>query len=470
MTKLQHNKLLTVKKTNNPLMIEIVGPDKEIKRLKDILTIEDKSVAHQIKKLTQKLKFNNYYSDPIEINAQIAELAEDRYEQLYYEDGGKTFIPSGFYYIGNNPDGLGKNTTIKPFLIEGMRPYQIEAVNELLKYNRAQGQLATGLGKSIIISSLALSAVKSGKRVCVVVPSEYLVGQLADTLKEYHDSVDSASGKRHPKLGADIMVVTAQSAKKYIESYQVVIVDESHRLAADTWRDLITVAAEADAVYNLTATAFRADGKDLLLHALGGPIVYRMSAKDGILQDWLCRPEFYSLTLPAVEEVPEHRLATSAYKKLVVNRMVFSVLYKHLSKALNSGRKTIVIFKTVIAGEAFKKFCKGQLDFNVATGTFKAPLYAFAKGETNLLVACDKLVSEGLNLPDCDALFVLTQHTSPITTFQSVGRVLRKAPGKEKAVVVDIAVEGYPQFIRAKKSRLNTYREIWDDIKIVEVK
>ena len=99
----------------------------------------------------------------------------------------------------------------------------------------------------------------------------------------------------------------------------------------------------------------------------------------------------------------------------------------------------------------------------------KYPLIQFNKGETKLLVACDKLVSEGINIPDATLLLQLTQHSSDVTTYQMAGRILRKSEGKELAIIIDFVTMGYAQFERAAEKRLKVYQYLTEDVKVVEL-
>jgi superfamily II DNA or RNA helicase len=311
-----------------------------------------------------------------------------------------------------------------------------------------------------MLTSLAVGAANVGKRCIIVVPSEYLVGQMVDDIKPFWESVTGASGKRTPKLGSDILVVTANSAKKFIDVYDIVLIDESHKISCDTYQEFIMCADKAECIYTMTATPFRADGLDLILNALGGPVVYEFSVKKGIEEGYLTRPEIHCINIDPGFEIGSRKMATTAYSKLIMNAKVYGAIFSSLEKALASGKNCIVMFKTVKAGDMFKKYCKGKIDFEVANGNYKKPLIDFRDGKTNILVACDKLIGEGISINQADVLFLLTQHTSDVMTYQSIGRVLRLFPGKEKAIIIDIAVKGYRQFENAREKRIAVYKDI----------
>lgn len=474
----------------NRLTLLIDGPYPAKEKLKSYLTIRNDGIGYKIKKAKDAIEFwsvrkaqeeasgsyDGYASLKLEkTKEEMTKLYED-YEQIFFEETEEgLLIPIGFWYVCDSIEGdIHLNTEVKPCHIAGSRDYQIEAVEAAMKYKRATAVLATGLGKSIIILNMTLSLVKSGKRVFIVVPTEYLVGQIYDTVRPHWESITAVGGKRkHPKLGTDVFVCTAQSALKYISPYDAVIIDESHHASATTWLNIFMASEGADYCYNLTATPFRADGMDLAIHAFGGPTVYQRDVKWGIENKWLSPCKIYLATVTPRDsqgyalQFSDGTMATSAYKKMITNKEVMVYLEGQVKRMLDAGKRVIVIFKTVQPGLAFRKHCKGTIDFNVADSKFKKPLDDFRKGESNLLVSNSSLIAEGIDLPSADVLFLLTQHSAPAMTYQAIGRVLRKSPGKEYAIIVDVMTPGYKQFEKAREKRVKVFQEITDEVIVI---
>ena len=474
----------------NRLTLFIDGLHPVLQKLRDYLTIRNDSVGYKIKKAKDSIGFwetrkhqeeslgldTEYSSRKLDAaREEIAALYEE-YEQVFYEDTEDGLvIPAGFWFVCDFMEGdIHLNKEVKPCHIDGSRDYQVDAVNEALKHKRATVVLATGLGKSRVILNLTLSMVKVDKRVFIVVPTEYLVGQVYDTIKPHWDSITAVGGKRkHPKLGTDVFVCTAQSALKHVSSYDVVIIDESHHSSASTWLNIFMTAEKAEYCYNLTATPFRADGMDLAIHAFGGPTVYEKNVRWGIENGWLSPCKIYLATVQPMDKngspmmFGDSTMATSAYKKMITNKEVMSYLETQVKRMLDAGKRVIVIFKTVQPGLVFRKHCKGKIDFNVADSKFKKPLDDFRNGESNLLVSNSSLIAEGIDLPSADVLFLLTQHGAPAMTYQAIGRVLRKSPGKEHAIIVDVMTPGYKQFENAREKRLKVFQKITDDVVVI---
>jgi superfamily II DNA or RNA helicase len=647
----------------NRLTLFVEGTGPALQKLRDYLTVRNESIGWKIKKTKESIGFwearltqeqilgikGEYTTLKLEsLRKEIVDLYED-YEQTFYEDTEEGLvIPAGFWYLCDSIEGdIHLNKEVKPCHVDGTRDYQIEAVNEALKYKRATVVLPTGAGKSRVILNLSLSFVRAGKRVFIVVPTEYLVGQIYDTIKPHWESITAVGGKRkHPKLGTDVFVCTAQSAIKYADGYDVLVMDEClpytqrvwtkdgplqigdlynkwskgeqlplvmsfnekkqtfeykkithawkrssnkplveiktcrlkttttlnhpfltrnkgwvkaenlavgdlligpcikggvqdldnscteswnfsfleyatypitdiqvidnpvrkegdgfglfdlevednhnfvaasesnqsvsawggvvvhncQHVAAATWLNLMTSTHSADHCYNLTATPFRADGLDLAIHAFGGPIVYEKTVRWGIENGWILEPTVCLVTING-DDIPSNSLATTAYKK-IFKKDVLDIIKQYMLKGIESKRKIIVIFKTLKPANDLRKVCKDCIPFNVASADFKNPMIAFKNGETPVLVGTIGLISEGVDIVDACMLIVVTQHGSAVSTFQSVGRILRKRENKNKPLVIDITVTGYSQFEKAFHKRERVYKNISNDIRYIMV-
>lgn len=462
---------LLIEATDSTLRIKVTGPRSALDRLKQYLTITNTSVSWQIREANKKLLANRVrgISDDSTYSQyhlkQLAELLPLETEKLYFDEGTHLILPAGFFYLAKNATDF-MDGRVKPYYLDKLRDYQKRAVMQALEKKRGVVQSSTGTGKSLMIASLCLSLVKAGKRVCVVVPSDYLVKQTYEVIKAHHDSTTMAGGGRHPVLGSDILVVTAMSAKKYISSYQALAIDEVQYQAASTWQDLVIAAEDAEYVYGFTATPFRSDGLDLVINAYCGPVVFEYSARQAIADGWLTKPSIYCVEINT--DLKFSGTAQKAYRALVCTPEVFSFIEKKINGAIANGNKTILIFKTVVAANLFKKYAK-TLSFDVAHADYKKPMDDFADGSVNLLVACDRLVAVGVNLPTADVLILATQHSSDVLSYQSVGRVLRLSKDKENATVIDICVNGFSQFENGAKRRRRVYKEITDNVFKVKV-
>ena len=473
---------LSLEATTSFTFFKAIGSLSVIEELKEKLTVHNRSVGYRIMKLAEQKIFwepRSFFSEEAalklsKILSEINKLEPLKVVTYYYEVEGSIYIPAGFWWLGDIIGDCHLNKDVPLVQLNGLRDYQIEGLQEQFKYKRATVVMATGLGKTIMIASTCISMAEAGKRTMVVVPSDYLVGQIEATIKRYSNSVSGVSSKRKIKLGQDILVTTAGTATKHVDVYDAVIIDESHHSPASTWRNLLEDCDNVEYVYNYTATPKREDGMTLGIHAFGGPTVYKRDAAWGIENGWLCDFDVYCRLIKSYDskgyeiQVSEKALRTTGNKKCVGNAYFLSVVAKDIISSIEKGRKVLVLGTSLEPLRMLKKILKGRVDFSVADANYKKPLTDFYKNETSILVATSKLVSEGIDLPVLDVLFLLTNHSSETMTYQSLGRILRKAEGKPKPLVIDCVAESYKPFIGSFEKRLKIWETLSDNIKTIK--
>ena len=69
---------------------------------------------------------------------------------------------------------------------------------------------------------------------------------------------------------------------------------------------------------------------------------------------------------------------------------------------------------------------------------------AFAQGEMLQALVAIKCLDEGVNIPSIKTAFILASSTNPKEYIQRRGRVLRKFPGKDYAVIYDFVTLPFP--------------------------
>jgi superfamily II DNA or RNA helicase len=470
-------------------ILKIWGGNSQKEEIKRRLTVRNTSLGFRMKQIMSSVANVNTRmreADP-EYAAELEGVAEKlllEYKELqeqqvreYFEETfeGDLLVPPGLWYLCENIVGdRHLNTEVKlNWTHPTARDYQVEATKTLMTYKRATAVLSTGLGKSLILLQLCKNMELVGKRICVVVPTEELVKQMSATIGEFCDTT-AAGGGRNPRPGANVLVTTAASAIKYIDVYDAVLVDEAHHNSAKTWENLLLAAIKSEYVYNLTATPFRTDGMDLGIHAFGGPIVFERDAQWGVASGWLAPLDAYCVHIipkdrngdPVV--LDPRKPAAVAYSIAMGFKEVNDFLIKNILKAVGQNKKIMVLYKTVKAGQALKKILdKNGVSCGLATSQSKGVIKAFRENQIQVMISNDRLVGEGVDIPDADMAFNLIQNSSETTTAQVTGRILRKSPGKEKGIMIDVCVHGYGQFESAAAQRMRVYKRITNNITVI---
>lgn len=145
-------------------------------------------------------------------------------------------------------------------------------------------QWCTGSGKT----RAALIAIKSfisknqGKKIVVIVPTEYLKTQWIIELDKYGLS-----------LAVDVEIIN--SAIKVVEQVDFLILDEAHRYAAETFYQVFSQRTPK-IVLGLSATFSRLDGRHTLL-AHYCPIVDVLSLQEALENKWLSPYKEYKVVI-----------------------------------------------------------------------------------------------------------------------------------------------------------------------------
>ena len=90
----------------------------------------------------------------------------------------------------------------------------------------------------------------------------------------------------------------------------------------------------------------------------------------------------------------------------------------------------------------------------------EAAINRMRSGESHMLFATYALAKEGLDIPRLERLYLCTPHRDKVAVQQSVGRIMRPAPGKEAPVVYDFVDEQEGLCMSQFRSRKTVYRKL----------
>ena len=458
--------------------LRIEGDLCNLNQLKERLTIFNRGLYYQCQDIEGRLKYwsSRLRRDPdnIELAETVQKMSLDLSEKksqirlkMFEHDEDGLFIPAGYWNLTES-DGHHFNTEIKPFYLDILRPYQKECVEEVLKYKRATFVMATGLGKTITAISILLSAVKSGKRVIFIAPSKTLVDQIVGEVKRFHDDVTGCYSGKNPKIGSDVLVCTYGSAFKYADNYDVCIIDETQHSPVKSITSMLSNAQKIEYVYAMTATAFREDGLDLAIHAFTGPVVFERDLDFGISNNYLEHFDVYVIKIYSKKfRIRQNWSRASAYKRIMEQESVLGVISKYIADAIGKKRRVICLFKTLPPVRALSKKNK-HLKVKGASADFKKPIDDFKANQISCILATNKLLSEGVDVPGADVLILGSMHSSNIVTYQAIGRVLRK--GGKKPIIIDINLMGYENFDKSLEKRLKIYQKHSDSCIVKDIR
>jgi superfamily II DNA or RNA helicase len=339
--------------------------------------------------------------------------------------------------------------------VTDLRPYQTDVIGQV-EAQIADGKRCiiivspTGSGKTIIAGAIIKAAADNGQHVMLLGHSREIVKQTSAKLfaNDIPHGIIQAGFPTRPNEAVQIASVQTlwaramRSKRMELPPADLIIVDECHHCPATTWRKIIESYPGAILI-GLTATPCRGDGRGL--GNIFDVIVECPQVADLIEQKFLVRTKVYAaadIDLDGVQvragDYVEEQLAERMDKPKLVGAIV-----PHYAK-FGENRLT-VCFATSVAhsrhiAEEFNNvgIRAEHLDGGMPKSDRDAVLARLAAGETKIVSNCGVLL-EGWDQPQV-ACCILARPTKKQGLFrQMVGRVLRPAPGKANAIVLDHA-------------------------------
>ncbi len=456
--------------------LEFVDPtDDLVDFAKKNLSYTDKAKQYQLKRMAK----NPY----LRTSPAYAALQATVKGQVFTHSGNILSMPSGFLnlFVENFPNEnytdsrketghkLAMPWVTAPF---PLRPYQSEVVDLLLDPMRYRGivNFATGLGKTLT----ALHFIKRYKRNALIVcPSDSVAKQFyTQCVDAFGKNMVGFYGAGKKKIN-DITIGIAASITRNTEDFRqanfgVVIFDEIHHIAADTFYNIAEAVAGVGKVFGLTATDYRSDGKDIMITAGCGPVIARRDVKWGIENGYLAEPYFIIREVQTGgKDFKDNKIKN--YKEHVLNNLILKELIKNDAlNMMNAGRSVLILVDEVEHGKELSQ----QLGVPFATGEdSKSQTYvdSLNSGQIKALVGTDGRIGEGTDTQNVDVLILANFVASKGPVIQAVGRSLRKTATKNRCVILDYIPLGSEQLTRHAWGRVDYYRDITDKVKIIHV-
>lgn len=474
----------------NPIRMRI--EDGDAQRLQLALQYHDQRVDYEL----NKFKHNRWYADKYGLEAyqeKLAALKSERTKSLYMTDergvwtytGLAEHITKSLGYSPVSTDVTYPEAQPLPWNRDPLKPYPYQQViiEKMLAARHCAVEVATGLGKTLCILYILRSL---GLKSVVMAPSISIAGQIVNLLthglgKKY---VGMYGNGRHDsdKL---ITVATAQSLAKIekssapwkeLSASSVFVADESHLCPASTLSKVcFGLMASAPYRFFFSGTQMRNDGLDLLLDAITGPVVYRMSVADGVAAGYLANLNFTMLKVDS----------DLGYFSRDANEMTRAHLYYNDSvnrKVADTINRLVGLckYQVLVLVEELEQFAKllPMLRHEAAfahsgTGADVLPL-EYQKSDPDKLVARfndgklpilvgTSCISTGTDIKANQATVYLRGGRSEIEVMQgAVGRSTRLCPlvGKKNCHVIDVDVSNVETLHRHALARRKIYEQV----------
>ncbi len=359
--------------------------------------------------------------------------------------------------------------------ILGLRRWRESNFNGIAEY-------PTGFGKTYtaIMAIKGMIPKKDIKSCLVVVPTLELKSQWEEELKKNKVTI------------AKVMVIN--SAIKAIHNVDMLVLDEIHRYAAESFRNIFSVVT-CEYILGLTATLEREDGfHEIILEYL--TVFDQISVDEALDNGWIAPYKVYNIpVILSDEDQLEYNKANNAFKHFAAKLGHGANAFKNATNYLKSSDKAL----QGQAGAYYnslrkrKSICQNNSNKIVATkkiidlfsdrnGLIFSATTEFAESLQDTLgdicmtfhskikrkdqelivkrfkdkrtkvrfLSSVQALNEGFNVPDCSLAIIAGSTSTKRTFIQQLGRVVRKTPDKE-AVIINLYTPGTQEEVWMKK-------------------
>lgn len=355
------------------------------------------------------------------------------------------------------------NSPMKP------RDYQIESAFNIIKYKCSLSEIATSAGKTLIIYMIIAYLLEQQKsyKVLMIVPSVDLVVQSTEDFYEYNSSsvkypleVQQIYAGSTIRAKANVVVGTFQSLSKktkdYFNDFDCVVVDESHRVAAHSVKNVLEKCTNADRIFGLTGTVPKKGTLDrLTICAYTGPIITSIRADFLIEQGYITKCEVIALEMNYVQNEVRAGFAnlfsrsSEDRKKLLSLEQNFAInsdirINFITDFILKNHKNCLVLFHRIDYGNRLYDMLRQKSDRKVLYidgGVDKDRRSHYKENLEDedgvIMVASFGTFSTGINVRNIHVIYLTESFKSEIIIRQSIGRGLRKHIAKDKLLLVD---------------------------------
>ena len=387
-----------------------------------------------------------------------------KYLWLYHVDGSDLIVPTG---VGKQVrQFLSEKDQISIHLADNgildykgtipLYDYQKEAVETMGHASCGILQSPCGSGKTQM--GIALAAML-GRKVLWVTHTQDLLTQSKTRAEQYFSPETLGTitaGKA--QVGSHMTFATVQTLcridlEQFRYTWDVVIVDECHRLAGSPtqvtmfYKVMNSLAARHK--YGLSATVHRSDGMIKSTFAVLGPVIYKvpdeavadktmqvriLQRNTGITVSRSCLDTDGTLDYNGLlSYLGENRERNEMIVKDLVSQKGHSCLI--LASRLEQLRNIRDLLPDELRGTS--AMIDGSMTSKKGKAEREAAIEDMRTGRKKILFASFGLAKEGLDIPRLDRLFLVSPQKDYAVVTQSIGRIARKAEGKNDAVCYD---------------------------------
>jgi len=349
---------------------------------------------------------------------------------------------------------------------------QKSATRKLLKKDTGIFVAPPGTGKTVV--SIYIMARRKTNTL-ILVHRKPLVEQWRMRLSSFlgidiKDIGQIGSGKNKPNGILDVAMIQSMERKGVVDDriadYGFIIADECHHISAVSF-ERVLMQAKAKYILGLTATPYRRDGHQPIIHMQCGPIACRIKAKDTEqeISDFTVMTKITKF----ICEWSEHTNIYDIWPKLVNDEKRNGLIVDDIIRTISIGRFPIILTERREHLELLANALKDKIDHLVILyGGVRAKerreilnrLSDAPPNSKKAILATGSYIGEGFDDPKLDTLFITMPISFKGKIVQYAGRLHRDHPGKKDVQIYDYVDKEVPVLWTMYQKRLKTYKNI----------
>ncbi len=376
-----------------------------------------------------------------------------------------------------------------------LKESQIPAVEAMLKQETGILHAATAFGKTVVCCHMI---AEKKVNTLILLQSSALIEQWESamenflTIDEELPEYETPTGRRKRRKSVigrlqgahdsttgiiDIAMVGSVCKKgefhRRLKEYGMVIVDECHHAASDTFAEILQ-EVRAKYVYGVTATPLRSDGLEKINYMLLGSVRYQFTAKDRAKEQGIAHlvyPRFTRAVAPRFQQDNMH--PNEAYEMLRENEDRDALIINDVIKCIAEGRTPVILSRYIDHSRKLYDRLRNCADevFLLSGENTKKQHHAVLEqmkqvkaDKSMILVATGKLIGEGFDYPRLDTLIMAMPVSWKSVVEQYAGRLNRDYEGKKSVIIYDYVDSHISMFEKMYHKRLKAYKQIGYDI------
>lgn len=363
--------------------------------------------------------------------------------------------------------------TLTDFSFHGtLSEIQQQTVAELIRHDIGIFVAPPGSGKTVVGAWLAAARNCS---TLVLVHRKPLLDQWVAQLSRFLDLppkkigvIGSGKNKATGILDVAMMqsLVRKDEVADLVANYGQVIVDECHHLPAFSFERVLG-EVKAKYVVGLTATPYRRDGHQPIIHLQCGPIRFSMNRKQHATDIAFTRRLILRETGFILADADGDITIQEIYARLTSDRQRNQLILADIRQALAEGRSPILLTERkdhleYLAGE-LRQTVKHLIVLQGGMGVKQQRqvmehLASIPADEERLILATGRYIGEGFDDARLDTLFLALPISWKGILVQYAGRLHRLHPGKEEVQVYDYVDSSVPMLAKMHGNRMKGFK------------